>query len=86
MTPQTSLAPACPVVLESSNPPFPKSSSPSWTTRARPMILFSPLSAMTLSKILTFAILLSSANIFPRSPTCLITSLGAPWSFWKYFL
>eukprot|EP01083_Nonionella_stella_P150964 481799_1 len=68
MTPQAARAPAWPVVFESSKPPWPRSSVPAWTTIARPITEYWPVSDTKLSVIDRSASPLSSAWIFPRSP------------------
>ena len=80
MTPQANLPPALPVVLLSSCPPFPRSSTSAWTTTVRPKMLFSPSSDMNLSQILIAALPFSSAITFPKSPACRapLGSSGAP--------
>ena len=80
MTPQANLPPALPVVLLSSCPPFPRSSTSAWTTTVRPKMLFSPSSDMNLSQILIAAFPFSSAITFPKSPACRapLGSSGAP--------
>ena len=79
MTQQAARGPACPVVILSSSPPRPRSSTPSWMTMALLSTLVSPLSFTRWSSILTTAFLSSSAATLPRSPTCLSTTPGAPW-------
>ena len=49
MIPQATLAPACPVVFESGNPPLPKSSVSSCTTQLLPTTLSSPNSLICVS-------------------------------------
>lgn len=78
MTPQAQRSPAFPVVKERVLLPLPRSSSPEWTTMDRPRILLGPLSEMTVSVIFIVASPLELAWIFPRSPTCLTVSSGAP--------
>ena len=67
-------------------PPMPKSSSPAWTTKARPvMSLISFLSrVISLSKSLTSVISSSGLSMLPRSPTCLEdSSCGFPCDFYE---
>jgi len=46
-------------------------------------MLSGPVRDITESVILTLAIDEPSASILPKSPTCLISSVGAPWVFPK---
>lgn len=79
MTPQPRRPPALPVVFDNSCPPFPRSSTISCTTTARPTILWTPDSDIILSTMLTVASPWAFASMLPRSPTCLVASAGAPW-------
>ena len=83
MTPQANLPPALPVFRLSSVPPFPRSSVPLCTTRARPITLCGPCSEMILSVILMVATPVGPASTLPRSPTWRSVSLGSPWFFYK---
>jgi len=78
MTPQAQRSPEFPVVKEKELLPLPRSSSPECTTKDRPMMLFDPFSEMILSVIFIIASPAELAWIFPRSPTCLTVSSGAP--------
>lgn len=78
MTPQAQRSPEFPVVLEREVLPLPRSSSPACTTMDRPRMLFAPFSEMMLSVIFTIASPAELASTFPRSPTCLTGSSGAP--------
>lgn len=49
------------------------------TTNERPMMVFNPVNDILESLISIRAVPDSSATIFPRSPTCLSSSSGAPW-------
>lgn len=72
MTPQAALAPAFPVFRDSScfsSIPLPKSSTPTWTTKERPMIEVSPDKEINLSVKVKAAVPLTSDSTFPRSPT-----------------
>uniref|UniRef100_H2XL68 Uncharacterized protein n=1 Tax=Ciona intestinalis TaxID=7719 RepID=H2XL68_CIOIN len=60
--------PEAPLIFDVSRPPFPSSSSPSWTTIDLPIIS----QTLTLSsRNLKVALPLLLASMFPRSPTCL---------------
>ena len=83
MTPQANLSPVLPVFRLSSVPPFPRSSVPLCTTRARPITLCGPCSEMILSVILMVATPVGPASTLPRSPTWRSVSLGSPWFFYK---
>lgn len=78
MTPQAQRSPAFPVVEERELLPLPRSSSPECTTMDRPKMLFDPLREIILSVIFIIASPAELAWIFPRSPTCLAVSSGAP--------
>lgn len=78
MTPQAKRSPEFPVVKERELLPLPRSSSLECTTRDRPIMLFGPCSEIILSVIFTVASPAELAWIFPRSPTCLTVSSGAP--------
>lgn len=89
ITPQAQRPPAFPVVDDREWLPLPRSSSPEWTTIARPRILCGPLSEILLSVIFTAASPSPLAWIFPKSPTCLMVSSGAPcftWSIWRTYV
>lgn len=81
ITPQPRRAPALPVVLLSSWPPTPRSSTSAWTTTVRPTMLLAPLSEINLSVMFTLATPDASASMFPRSPTWRTAASGAPCSF-----
>lgn len=83
MTPQATLDPACPVVKLSVNPPRPKSSLSACTTTARPRMLWVPTNEMMESWYLKMATPELSAWMVPKSPTCLLASLGPPCLFCK---
>ena len=57
---------------------FPMSSWPAWMTKPLPMMLLIPLRLTMVSMMLMLATPLLSATMFPRSPTCLVSSSGAP--------
>ena len=80
ITPQANLPPALPVVLLSSWPPFPRSSTSACTTTVLPKMLLSPVSDMNLSVMSIAAFPLSSAITFPKSPAWRdpLASSGAP--------
>lgn len=80
MTPQPKRAPAFPVVLLSSCPPSPKSSTSAWTTTVRPTMLFAPLNEINESVMLILATPLASASTLPKSPTWRFWAVGAPCS------
>ena len=87
MTPQATLGPALPVTKLSGLSPLPRSSSPPWMTMARPPTKASEASSndTILSKMTTWVGRLSElATMLPKSPTCLLTSVGAPWFFCNY--
>lgn len=77
-TPQAKRAPALPVERLNSCPPFPKSSSSAWTTRVRPKIEFGPVREICESLISTLATPSALAITLPRSPACLLSSVGPP--------
>lgn len=79
MTPQAGRAPALPVFLLSSLPPWPRSSVPAWTTTVRPRTLSGPISLMNLSETEPLALPWASVLKLPRSPTWRSLSEGAPW-------
>lgn len=81
MTPQAGLPPAFPVFLLSACPPFPRSSVPAWTTIVLPRTECSPINLMCWSVTDPLAFPWPSVLKFPRSPTCLSESSGAPCSF-----
>ena len=76
MMPQAIPLPAAPSVLESSEVPLPRSSTPSLTTSDRPMM--SP-TLSTLSTRRKEARPEASATTLPKSPACRWASVGAPW-------
>lgn len=78
MTPHAGLPPALPVFNESACPPFPKSSWPAWTTTVLPKIEFSPNRVANLSVLVPLATPLPLVLMLPKSPTCLVSSSGAP--------
>ena len=71
MTPQPSLPPAFPVAMLPGFPPLPRSSSPACMTILRPSIDNGPSREITESEISTIEVLVASATMFPKSPTCL---------------
>ena len=71
MTPQLMREPAWPVVLESSKPPLPRSSSSACTTMALPTTEWGPHSFIWASSKFTMALPSTPASTLPRSPTCL---------------
>ncbi|CAN7977749.1 unnamed protein product, partial [Ixodes persulcatus] len=79
MTQQARRAPELPVVLLSSVPPLPRSSGRACavtdfkcvrTTKARPMMLWCPMSEIMPSLMYTLALPVTSALMLPKSPTC----------------
>ena len=62
---------------------LPKSSAFSWMTIERPATLYSasPVNFTWVSAIKTTALPSGSAAMLPRSPTCLSSEFGPPWSF-----
>jgi len=80
MTPQAGLAPALPVFLDSALPPLPKSSVPAWITTVLPKIEFWPINLTNKSCLEPLAIPDASVVTLPKSPTCLLSSSGAPCS------
>lgn len=92
MMPQASRPPALPVLLDPSSPPLPRSSTFSWTTKARPRMLLGLLQLVVIKVIMvstmsTSATPLSSASKFPRSPACrlLASFVGEPCNAWSNF-
>lgn len=81
MTPHATLEPACPVVRLSVNPPRPMSSVSACTTTARPRMLWAPTSEMRESEKENCATPVLSAWMLPKSPACLVSSLGPPCLF-----
>jgi len=91
ISPHTRRAPALPVIFETKPffggpgscafelSPRPRSSGSAWTIMLRPMTLYGPLSLTRLSIIWPFARPVTSALMFPRSPTWRSLSLGPPW-------
>ena len=80
ITPQANLPPALPVVLLSSCPPFPRSSTSACTTTVRPKMLLAPVREMNVSDMLIATFPSASAITFPKSPACRAPfgSSGAP--------
>lgn len=81
MTPHASREPACPVDRLSVNPPRPRSSVSACTTTARPSMLWAPTNEMSESWYVNCATPVLSAWMLPKSPACLISSLGPPCLF-----
>ena len=75
--------PAFPVLLLSSSLPVPRSSSPSWITRVRPIMVFVPNNveseplgiSMSISAVPS-----ESASMLPKSPACLSPEIWLPWT------
>ena len=68
ITPQARRPPAFPVVLLSSCPPLPRSSTSAWMTIVRPIMDLSPLKLIIESVMSILATPSSPAWTFPRSP------------------
>jgi len=81
MTPQAGRVPALPVFLDSSLPPWPRSSVPEWTTTVRPITLSGPINLMSLSVVEPLPFPWPSVSKLPKSPTWRVSSWGAPWVF-----